>query len=173
MRGQALDQKRRMSGHKNLAIGNEPTERLGQHGGRVSAMAAATRVIRGDDPRLFGKGGRVRAARLFPLPASYTPGLRVLPTDDPELDRLYDQMAELLAQADALDPNSPTAARIAEVEREVAAIEAREADALRASFEDGLQMPIGAGQHARQRRRSTSAVAAGPPAQPGQADRPT
>ena len=112
-------------------------------------MAATTQVIRGDDPRLFGKGGRVRANKLFPLPASYTtshtPGLSMVPADDPELERLYDELAELLSQADALTPNSPTATRIAEVEAAVAAIERAQADELRADFEAGLQSPIGTG----------------------------
>lgn len=106
---------------------------------------AATKVTRGDDPRLFGKGGKVRAARLFPLPSSYAPGLRMVAGEDPELDRLYAELAELLALDDALTPDSPTAARIVEVERAVSAIEQREADAMQASFEAELHFPIGSG----------------------------
>jgi hypothetical protein len=101
-------------------------------------------VARGDDSRYFGRGGRVRAARLFPLPSSYTPGLTVL-EGGPDLDALYDELAELLARPDALDSGSETAARIAEVEARLEAFEQREADELRAAFEDSLLMPLGAG----------------------------
>jgi hypothetical protein len=75
---------------------------------------------------------------------SYTPGLKVL-EGGRDMDALYDELAELLARADALDPASDTAARMAEVEARLEALEQREADELQAAFEDSLLMPLGTG----------------------------
>ena len=103
-------------------------------------------VIRGDDPRLFGPGKRVRASKLFPLPESYTtPGLRVVPGEDPAFDALYEQLSELLGRPDALDPESDTARAIADVEAALTKLERVEAEQLRARFEDGLLLPLTAG----------------------------
>lgn len=110
-------------------------------------------VKRGDDPRYFGPGGRVRADKLFPLPASYspggTPGMRVLTGGAGEraqqMDALYDQLATLIGQPDALDPDSTTGQRIAEIEVELTRHEEAEARVLREAFEASLRLPRDAG----------------------------
>lgn len=112
-------------------------------------------VKRGDDPDYFGPGGRVRAARLFPLPTSYmpgtlpTPGLRVLTGGAGEraqqMDVLYDQLADLIGQPDALDPDSTTGRRIAEIEAELTRHEEAEVRVMREAFDASLLLPRDAG----------------------------
>lgn len=103
-----------------------------------------SQALRGDDARLFGQGGRVRAARLFPLPASYTPGLRVM-RGGQEMNELYDQLAELLVLPDALEPTSDTHRRIVDIEQKLSRIEKEEAAELQTAFEATLLMPLDAG----------------------------
>lgn len=110
-------------------------------------------VKRGDDPRYFGPGGRVRANKVFPLPASYRPGstpsMRVLTGGTgaraQQMDALYDQLAKLIGQPDALDPGSTTGQRIAEIEVELTRHEEAEARVLREAFEASLLLPRDAG----------------------------
>lgn len=131
-----------------------------------------TAVARGDDPRYFGPGGRVRSARLFPLPASSAPGLGVLDRGRQDMDALYDALAELLGRQDALDPDSETGRRIAEINQHLERLEGQEADRLRAAFEGTLSMPIDTGAAldqeiadvlARHRDRTPDEPAAGEP----------
>ncbi|WP_428265434.1 hypothetical protein [Haliangium sp.] len=103
-----------------------------------------TAAVRGDHPDYFGPNGRVSARRLFPLPASYEPGMLVLEVGA-ELDALYDELAELLARPDALDPDRDTGRRLAEVEAELERREQVEADLMDAAFRDNLRLPIDGG----------------------------
>lgn len=102
-------------------------------------------VARGDDPKLFGPRGRVRANKLFRLTSSYTPGIRVLDGGNAEREELYDQLSDLIGRPDALEPESETAQRIAEVEAKLDKLDEPEVEAMRKAFEERLLMPIGAG----------------------------
>jgi hypothetical protein len=98
-------------------------------------------VQRCDDPKYFGPRGSVRAIRLFPLDSVGVPGMRVLPGPT-EMDALYDELALLLARADALDPESDTAKQIAEVEAKLQRYEAAEAELWRREVEARLPVPL-------------------------------
>lgn len=67
--------------------------------------------------------------------------MRVLP-GAAEMDALYDELAQLLARADALDPESDTAKQIAEVEAKLQRYEATEAELWRREIEARLPIPI-------------------------------
>lgn len=88
------------------------------------------------------------------------------------MNELYDALAELLGRQDALDPDSETARRIAEIEKQLEQLEGQEADRLRAAFEGTLRMPLDAGAVldqeiadvlARHRDRTPDEPAAGEP----------
>lgn len=66
-------------------------------------------------------------------------------SDELELDRLYNQYAELMALPDALEPGSDTDLAIKRLDIQLTAHEQIEADELVAKFEARLLMPIGAG----------------------------
>lgn len=83
----------------------------------------------------------MHAIKLFPLVTSDVPGMRVLPGPT-EMDALYDELALLLARADALDPESDTAKQIAEVEAKLQRHEAAEAELWRREVEARLPIPI-------------------------------
>lgn len=69
------------------------------------------------------------------------PGMRVLP-GTVEMDALYDELAHLLSQADALDPDSGTAKQIADVEAKLQRAEAAEAELWRRESEARLPIPV-------------------------------
>lgn len=98
-------------------------------------------ALRCDSTEYFGPRGRVHAIKLFPLVTSDVPGMRVLPGPT-EMDALYDELALLLARADALDPESDTAKQIAEVEAKLQRHEAAEAELWRREVEARLPIPI-------------------------------
>ena len=83
----------------------------------------------------------MHAIKLFPLEGSGVPGMRVLP-GTAEVDALYDELARLLARADALEPESDTAKQIAEVEAKLQRYEAAEAELWRREVEARSPMPI-------------------------------
>lgn len=60
---------------------------------------------------------------------------RLMAKDNCVMDELYDALARLLAQPDALDPDSDTARRMAEIEQMLEPLEQEEADELQAAFE--------------------------------------
>lgn len=100
--------------------------------------------MRADDPELFGPNGRVDADRIFPRTNSYTPGLHVL-VGGQVLNPLYAKFEALLAKPDALDPDSDTGRRLAEVEAKIAKHEQVDVDRMTQAFQRSLHMPIDAG----------------------------
>jgi hypothetical protein len=59
-----------------------------------------------------------------------------------EMEALYDERARLLSRADAFEPESETAKRIAEVDGELQRYEDAEAEQMRRAFESSLPIPI-------------------------------
>ena len=123
-------------------------------------------ALRGDDERLFAPGGRVSAAKLFPLKSSQGVGLRVLDGRGPEhgspehgspdhtfdeerrrqlIDDLYKELDELIQQPDALDKGSESARRMAEIDAQLSNLYEPEVAAIRRSFEERRLLPRGAG----------------------------
>lgn len=61
------------------------------------------------------------------------------------MDTLYDQLADLLGQPDALDPDSTTGQCIAEIEAELTRHEEAEVRVMREAFDASLLLPRDAG----------------------------
>lgn len=71
-------------------------------------------------------------------------------------DALSDRMTELLAMPDADDDDSETAAQIAEVEKQLSALEMADADRLEAAVHHRLLLPMDAGTKAVAKYRQLS-----------------
>lgn len=99
------------------------------------------KALRCDRSSYAGPSGQVSGNKLFPFEVFGMPGMRVLP-GTAEMDALYDELAHLLSQADALDSASGTAKRIADVEAKLQRAEAAEAELWRREREARLPIPI-------------------------------